>query len=129
MEQNKQSIHDLPTIEAFREHEREVIAMLAQKQNSVIATGGGVVENEENIVRLAQNGIIVLLKIPFDLLSGRIDETRPLADTKEKLQALAQKREKMYRKFADIVIENPHNILKETVAKINEYLNHQWAES
>jgi shikimate kinase len=103
--------------------------MLAQKQNSVIATGGGVVENEENIVRLAQNGIIVLLKIPFDLLSGRIDETRPLADTKEKLQALAQKREKMYRKFADIVIENPHNILKETVDKINEYLNHQWAES
>ncbi|HOE78043.1 MAG TPA: shikimate kinase [Bacilli bacterium] len=129
LEQNKQSIHDLPTIEAFREHEREVIAMLAQKQNSVIATGGGVVENEENIVRLAQNGIIVLLKIPFDLLSGRIDETRPLADTKEKLQALAQKREKMYRKFADIVIENPHNILKETVDKINEYLNHQWAES
>lgn len=129
LESRKQSIHDLPSLEEFRAQEKAVIKELAKKQNSVIATGGGVVENEENMLLLSQNSIIIWLNLPFEWLIPRIDETRPLSHTIDKLKALAQNRERLYREFADIIIDNPHNILQETGEKLNEYLNHQWPES
>jgi shikimate kinase len=87
------------------------------------------VENEENMLLLSQNSIIIWLNLPFEWLIPRIDETRPLSHTIDKLKALAQNRERLYREFADIIIDNPHNILQETGEKLNEYLNHQWPES
>lgn len=44
--------------EYFRKTECEVIKKAAEKKNVVIATGGGVVLNEQNIENLRKTGVI-----------------------------------------------------------------------
>ena len=45
----------------FRHLEREVISRVARYTNAIIATGGGVVLKQENMVRLKNTGIIISL--------------------------------------------------------------------
>ncbi|UCZ54577.1 shikimate kinase [Bacillus shivajii] len=67
----------------------------------VIATGGGVVENDANIEFMKNNGTLIYLKSPFNELLERIsgDETRPLTKGgQHKLLKRYEKREPMYEK-------------------------------
>ncbi len=65
---------------AFREVEREIIAELAATPGQVIATGGGVVLNEENVATLRATGCIVLLTASPEVLLKRVGnaQSRPL---------------------------------------------------
>ena len=47
---------------AFRRLEAEVVAAVGNAQGSVIATGGGVVLNPENMAHLRRGGVIVALR-------------------------------------------------------------------
>ncbi|MDO5388033.1 MAG: shikimate kinase, partial [Clostridia bacterium] len=54
--------------------------MFAEAKSKIIATGGGVIKNDENVENLKKGGIIVYLKstpkqIAYNL---RYDDTRPL---------------------------------------------------
>lgn len=69
--------------EYFRHAESEVIRELSGLDGCVIATGGGVVLNTENVANLRKNGVIVNLDpeetVIIKRLSGK-DATRPLAN-------------------------------------------------
>ena len=61
--------------------EKEVIAELSLKSHSVIATGGGVVLDSDNIATLRKNATIVNLEPSDDVIKARLskdDGTRPL---------------------------------------------------
>ena len=60
--------------ERFRETEAEIAGELAGLENSVIASGGGVVTREKNIQELKRNGILVWLKASPDYLLQRIGQ-------------------------------------------------------
>jgi shikimate dehydrogenase len=65
----------------FRDVEKEVIAELSLKSHSVIATGGGVVLDSDNIATLRKNATIVNLEPSDDVIKERLskdDGTRPL---------------------------------------------------
>lgn len=65
----------------FRQLEKEVVREASGIDNAVIATGGGVVLNKENISALRKNGIIFNLAPEFSVIAERIDtarKTRPL---------------------------------------------------
>ena len=65
----------------FRDVEKEVIAELSLKSHSVIATGGGVVLDSDNIATLRKNATIVNLDPSDDVIKARLskdDGTRPL---------------------------------------------------
>ena len=65
----------------FRDVEKEVIAELSLKSHSVIATGGGVVLDSDNIATLRKNATIVNLEPSDDVIKVRLskdDGTRPL---------------------------------------------------
>ena len=67
--------------EYFRNVEKDVIAELSLKSHSVIATGGGVVLNSDNIAILRKNATIVNLEPEEDVIIKRLsndDGTRPL---------------------------------------------------
>ena len=61
---------------AFREIEREVIAELAEESDQVISTGGGVVLDPENAMRLREGGWVVLLQATPDAILARVGDTR-----------------------------------------------------
>ena len=83
----------------FRQYEQDVIQEVSTYE--IVATGGGVVENKDNIKIMKTYGYIVYLKTSFEEIAKRLehDKSRPLwkgSDEEEKL-SLFNRREKLYR--------------------------------
>lgn len=87
---------------AFRAIETQVLAELGKRSGCVIATGGGCVTRPENYELLHQNGTLVWLR--RDLSALPVDG-RPISQSRA-LSELYREREPLYRRFADICVEN-----------------------
>lgn len=89
--------------EVFRAAESEVIAYLAAKVRSVIATGGGVVTKEKNMLVLRESGYIIFLnRSPQKIIKDLDVEARPLlSEGKEKIYNIYNRRIALYHKYAD----------------------------
>ena len=103
-------IFDIEGEAGFRMREKQVIAELCELENTVLATGGGVVLAEENRRVIAGCGIVVYLHARPSHLWQRVrhDRNRPLlatADPHGKLEALYAERDPIYREIADLVID------------------------
>ena len=88
--------------EYFRDLESKVAAKVGQKNEQVIATGGGVVLRSENIANLKDNGIIILLKATPEEIYQRTkdDNNRPLlevASPRTKIKSMLEEREENYQ--------------------------------
>lgn len=88
----------------FRDLETAMCRELAVEKGIIIATGGGAILREENVDALKKNGFIVFLDRPLDQLMPASD--RPLADTREKVVALMEKRYPIYQSTCDGSIVN-----------------------
>lgn len=113
----------------FRQKERDVIARVSRAGNAVIATGGGVVLNAENMERLRSNGIIVSLTASVDAVLDRTGRrnTRPLLnrpDRNEFVAGLMAQRAELYQN-ADFVIDTTNSSPRQTVEKIIAYLRQE----
>lgn len=89
--------------ETFRKFEAECVRESGKQKNSVIACGGGVVKNEENLYHLAQNGKIVWIKRSLNSLAT---DGRPLLKNAEMLSKMEEERKPLYEAFAEFIIEN-----------------------
>ena len=72
--------------EYFRSAEGEAVKEAASETNAVIATGGGVVLNSENIEILRKTGVIVNLAPDFEVIEERLHKaaaTRPLLQNQD----------------------------------------------
>lgn len=110
----------------FRKLEHEMIAKYANYHNQVIATGGGVVENIDNINLLKKNSVIFYLKATPDELLARVRRTninqRPMLkhpNPKEQLTELIKRREPFY-KMADFEIDTEDKELIQIADEIIE---------
>jgi len=86
---------------AFRALEREVVIDLSARGGLVIATGGGVVLNPDNIRDLGATGLLVALTATPDVILERLrhDTGRPLlsaGDKGEKIRTLLASRQHLY---------------------------------
>jgi len=92
----------------FRDIENKVLRDCALSDNLIIATGGGIVENLENMDFMKSNGTVVYLKASLEILSARLSPMgkakRPLWQDKESLEARYNSRFPAYEK-ADIIEE------------------------
>ncbi len=69
---------------SFRQAEEETIAKVSKYTNTVIATGGGAVLSEENLIKLRNNGIIISLTAVISAILERTGKRRgvwPLLDS------------------------------------------------
>lgn len=95
---------------AFRDVEEEVIRELTQAGPAVLATGGGAVLRPANREQLRSTGCVIYLRsLPEELFRRlRHDSQRPLlqvADPLQKLRALYDERDPLYRETCHYVIE------------------------
>lgn len=86
--------------DAFRRLETEVLAEVGRERGLVISTGGGIVEREENLPLLSQNGRIYLIERDIEKLAT---EDRPLS---KDVFALYERRKSKYERFADVKTDN-----------------------
>jgi 3-dehydroquinate synthase len=92
----------------FRDAEARVIAEVAGRHETIIATGGGAVLRPENMQRLRERGWVVSLTAPADALLKRLGdgERRPLVrgDVRQNVVKLLDQRRPLYRD-ADLMVD------------------------
>lgn len=116
-------IFDLEGEEGFRERERDVLNDLANRQNIVLATGGGAILLPENRSLLSSRGKVVYLQASIDQQLERTakDKKRPLLQVDDKeaqLRKLMEEREPLYREIADLTIETSETTVRNVVQRI-----------
>ncbi|MEM9067448.1 MAG: 3-dehydroquinate synthase [Myxococcota bacterium] len=105
----------------FRARERDALArVLKERDDVVIALGGGTVCDEENRRGLVRSGILITLMAPTDVLLARVGagEGRPLlqGDAAERLRRLLHARKDVYAEcHATVSSEGP---LEEVAARV-----------
>jgi len=99
---------------AFRDMESEIVRELAEIDNIIIDTGGGVIERHENINALKANSCIVWLKASTNEIVSRIqgDTERPsLTGEKsftEEVEEVLERRTPIYESAAQYEIDTEH---------------------
>ncbi len=88
----------------FRAIEKQAIAEISTRQNTVIATGGGAILDPDNIAALKQNGIIWFIDRPIELIGAT--QNRPLSSNRADLEKRYNERYSIYVRTADHIIEN-----------------------
>jgi shikimate kinase len=110
----------------FREQENKLVKELSQKENMVIATGGGTFLNLDNTRILNQEGKIICLYANSQTIYNRLKKknNRPLVKGKNvlnKINHLLEKRKRIYDSF-DWKIDTSNLSIQEVVDKIIELL-------
>ena len=105
----------------FRKLESEVIAELAKKQSAVIATGGGAILNRKNIELLKENGRVIFLDRPLELLVTTDD--RPLSSNRDLLQKRYEERYDIYCAVCDSIVDASKTIEENTRRTKEAFLN------
>ncbi len=103
-------IFDIEGEAGFRKREAEVIEQLTVIDGIVLATGGGAVLDPRNRENLKNRGFVIYLHAlpPVLWQRTRSDKSRPLlqdGDGRERLEALYELRDPLYRDVADLVVE------------------------
>ena len=92
--------------EYFRDLETKYLKKWSHKQKLIISKGGGVVKREENIIELKKRGIIIFLSRKVEDIAKENHENRPLLKDTNNIHKLYSERIELYKKYADITIEN-----------------------
>jgi shikimate kinase len=109
----------------FRELEEKVTAEVTGGPEKVVAAGGGVVTNRQNIQALKKRGIMIWLRARADTLLARIggDTGRPQLipgrSWREDIEVTLAEREPLYDAAADITIDtegdSPDGVVKTVI--------------
>ncbi len=126
-------IFDVEGEAGFRQREAAEIETILQRQQSVLATGGGAVLLKENRCLMQKQGIVIYLQASVqDLwLRTRHDKNRPLlqtADPLAKLNELFVQRDPLYLEVADIVVQTGRQSVQSLMLHLVEKINAFQAE-
>lgn len=117
--------------EYFRETERQVVAAVAEKDDLIIATGGGVVMDEANMVNLRRKGRIVWLDAKMEVLEKRMAKnqqtgnTRPSltgGDSLQEIKQILDSRRPIYEKEAAITVDTSNLSPVEVAVSVTDSL-------
>ncbi len=121
-------IFDIEKEAGFRLRETAMLTELLQRENSIIATGGGVIVTDENRELLAKTPhCVVYLKtaVKHQLKRLKRDKQRPLLQgtgRRERLMKLAKERNPLYESVADLSFASGRNSAYGMAQKIADYL-------
>lgn len=98
--------------EHFRNIEAKAVQEVCELEGAVIATGGGVIKRDENIMALKKKGSLFFLDRPIEEILPDIQTShRPLLkDGKNKLKELYDERYPLYRKACDVHIQGAKSV-------------------
>ncbi len=102
----------------YREAERSVILRFCKENGYVIATGGGAVLGKENRTALRENSFVVYVERNYSDLYA---DGRPISDSVDNLQRMAEVRTPIYEITADTVLR-AHESVDTNVSQIIEAL-------
>ncbi|MCX5888890.1 MAG: shikimate kinase [Deltaproteobacteria bacterium] len=113
--------------EEFRRLEKELVARYRASRGQVLATGGGVVLDPENVQALRENGTIIWLTADPATIQSRLEADRPRdafrpsltgGDAVNEVLEVLTAREPLYRAAAQIIIATAHQSIPQVVKSI-----------
>jgi shikimate kinase len=115
----------------FRARESALLAELCAGSGQLIATGGGAVLSPDNRRCLRERGFVVYLQVSVAQQLQRLarDRSRPLlagGDREQKLAALAEVREPLYRELADLVFDSDGPSLSQAADRLQALIEANW---
>ena len=125
---------DIPLIfekegeQGFRKREAAIIDVLTQKNNIILATGGGAILSAENRAHLMNRGTVFYLKSNLKTLAERTskDKNRPLLHAGEPAEVillrLLEQRGPLYEETADYIIETANRSIQSIIQAIIKHL-------
>jgi shikimate kinase len=115
----------------FRELEIETIKEIADRENAVIACGGGIVLNKINVDRLREKSVTVCLTASPEVILKRTSgnkNDRPLlavSDRARQIEELLEFRQPFYERSADITLDTSRlgvgKVIERIIEKLKEY--------
>ncbi len=120
-------IFDLEGEAGFRLRENQLLKQLTQMTGVLIATGGGIVCNEENRRLLRSHGLVVYLKTSIENQLKRLDKdkSRPLLQAEDRTQRLldlARVRNPLYDATADLVFSTRNSSVYATAKALSSVI-------
>ena len=120
-------IFDQKGEEYFRQVEKQTLAAVLQQDGQIIATGGGVVLDDDNLALLKEQTMLIALSASTEAILSRVGNsaTRPLlrgADRSERIAELLNSRQARYAQ-AHFTIDTGALTLAQVVDKIVEIVN------
>ena len=108
----------------FRQLEKQTLARVLAKNGQIIATGGGVVLDDDNLALLREQTLLVGLSASNETILKRVGDsaTRPLlkgADRRARIEELLTSRQSRYAQ-AHVIIDTGDLTLNQVVDKIIE---------
>ena len=108
----------------FRQLEKETLARVLAKYGQVIATGGGVVLDDDNLALLREQTLLIGLSAPSEAILQRVGDsaTRPLlegSDRRERIEELLKSRLARYAQ-AHVTLDTGDLTLNQVIDKIVE---------
>ena len=111
----------------FRQREKEALAQILERHGQIIATGGGVVLDQENVKLLRDKALLICLAASTDVLLKRAGHggKRPLlkgSNRKERIEEILRQRANYYAE-AHACVETSDLSVDEVVQQIVTLLN------
>ncbi|MCK5759342.1 MAG: shikimate kinase [Clostridiales bacterium] len=106
---------------AFRQYETEALNEAIKYNNSIISTGGGIIETQENNEIMKEYAVIFIDRSPEAILRTLDSDSRPLLkDKKDALHKLYNRRYNKYIQSMNFHIHNDESFKRcaEEIAKI-----------
>lgn len=112
--------------EKFRQMEHAMLKTVCASNRQVVATGGGIVLNADNVRLMKKNGTIIWLRAEYETIKNRMmqdkdsPDFRPALTLKGSLSEIAEalhSREPLYRSAKDLFVHTDEHDIK-AVAKI-----------
>ena len=108
----------------FRRLEKQLVARYRDARGQVLATGGGVILDPDNVEALQKNGIIIWLIADPAAIQARLAQDQPRdanrpsltgGDTIREAAEVAEKRAPLYQAAAQISIDTTHRSVAQVV--------------
>lgn len=108
----------------FRRREKALVARFRHTRGQVLATGGGVVLDPDNVAALRENGIIIWLTADPDTIQARLAEDLPRdanrpsltgGDTIREVAQVLEDRYPFYQAAAQIMVDTTHRNVAQVV--------------
>ncbi|MFZ5447653.1 MAG: shikimate kinase [Thermodesulfobacteriota bacterium] len=108
----------------FRRREKALVARFCQTRGQVLATGGGVVLDPDNVAALRENGIIIWLTADPDTIQARLAEDLPRdanrpsltgGDTIQEVAQVLKDRYPLYQTAAQVTIDTTNRDVAQVV--------------
>jgi shikimate kinase len=115
----------------FRRLEKQLVARYRNTRGLVLATGGGVVLDPDNVAALRENGILIWLTADPAAIQTRLAQDQPRdanrpsltgEDTIREVAAVAEERAPLYLAAAQISIDTTHRSVGQVVSLVLEAL-------